>query len=187
MLGSAFVLDGDSSLWRTPDGCSTLQIELVAIGQALKDTEQKEGDILIISDSSSAIATIRTEKISDTSIQATLQRLSNVDRLITFLWIPSHKLESTSTGTDSGTGVLRRKGPITTGIVNTAKRPPQSLCYTTSLKCPVTAELRNVTNLMDINPYQEEAKIAATGLIRETCEDHIENLIKITEDHPTQR
>ncbi|KAK3894922.1 hypothetical protein Pcinc_001333 [Petrolisthes cinctipes] len=57
--------------------------------------EQKEGDILIVSDSSSAIATIRTEKISDniklvTSIQATLQCLSNVDRLITFLWMPSH-------------------------------------------------------------------------------------------------
>ncbi|KAK3886997.1 hypothetical protein Pcinc_002641 [Petrolisthes cinctipes] len=55
------------------------------------------------------------------------------------------------------------------------------------LECPVTAELRNVTNLMDIHPYQEEAKAAATGLIWETCEDHIENLIKIIEDHPPPR
>ena len=94
--GAAIVTGEEVFSWRTSDGCSTIQTELVAIAAALDHAQRQPGqDITIFSDSLTALQALRDREPKDnvrliTHTQSRLKSLADDGRTVTLAWIPSH-------------------------------------------------------------------------------------------------
>lgn len=65
-VGAAFVCEGHTAIFRLPNGCSSTQAELVAIGRALKHAvEMGRGPAVILCDSVSAICSLKQDQLLD--------------------------------------------------------------------------------------------------------------------------
>ena len=94
--GAAVVTEGEVMTWRTPDHCSTLQTELVAIQHALEHAKHHgEGAVIIHTDSKSALQVLQQPRPIDnvrlfTTIIVHAQSLAAQGRHVRLNWIPSH-------------------------------------------------------------------------------------------------
>ncbi|XP_050712690.1 uncharacterized protein LOC126996360 [Eriocheir sinensis] len=95
-VGAAFVCGGVTAVFRLPDGCSSTQAELAAIGGALDHAvEGGRGPVLIHCDSVPAIRSLLQDPPRDnvsllTSILARLAELRGAGRPVKVNWLPSH-------------------------------------------------------------------------------------------------
>ncbi|XP_050691579.1 uncharacterized protein LOC126983125 [Eriocheir sinensis] len=106
-VGAASVCDGATAVYRLPDGCSSTQAELAAIGGALDHAvEGGRGPVLIHCDSVPAIRSLLQDPPRDnvsllTSILARLAELRGAGRPVKVNWLPSH---SGVAGTEAADG-----------------------------------------------------------------------------------
>ncbi|XP_050706238.1 uncharacterized protein LOC126991544 [Eriocheir sinensis] len=95
-VGAAFVCGGVTAVFRLPDGCSSTQAELAAIGGALDHAvEGGRGPVLIHCDSVPAIRSLLQDPPRDnvsllTSILARLAELRGAGRPVKVNWLLSH-------------------------------------------------------------------------------------------------
>ncbi|XP_066968129.1 uncharacterized protein [Macrobrachium rosenbergii] len=81
--------------WRLSDNASTLQTEQIAIAKALEDSQHRQGNTTIHTDSKGAIQATTKEKAEEnirllSSIWAIASLHQNRNRQISLNWIPSH-------------------------------------------------------------------------------------------------
>lgn len=95
--GAAFVTGGVERMWRTPDHCSTLQTELVAILHALQHAlSRHETTMVILCDSQTALQALqqqlqpRDNVRLTTTILSSLHQLAHRGKQVRLHWIPSH-------------------------------------------------------------------------------------------------
>ncbi|KAG0712478.1 hypothetical protein GWK47_018369 [Chionoecetes opilio] len=95
--GAAVVTGGEVLSWRTPDHCSTLQTELVAIERALQHALGRQEEVVVIhTDSMSALQVLRQPRTPMDNVQLTtaimghIQGLAAQGRCVRFNWVPSH-------------------------------------------------------------------------------------------------
>ena len=94
--GAAVYSENFSACWRTSNSASTMQTELIAIKQALRNSlDNEQGSITIHTDSRSAMQALSQAKHKEnkellTSIKLLLHLLKEEGRTVTFNWIPSH-------------------------------------------------------------------------------------------------
>lgn len=55
------------------------------------------------------------------------------------------------------------------------------------LECPHTKNIRHLTGTPDTDPLADHAFEAATGVVQEACQDHLEVLIMTTDEFPPPR
>ncbi|XP_076049774.1 uncharacterized protein LOC143030508 [Oratosquilla oratoria] len=94
--GAAAITAGTELLERTPDYCSTLQTELVAIHLALEHAQNRqEATVVLHTDSRTAWQVLQQPHPSDnvglvTAILGSLQSLAALGRRVRLHWMPSH-------------------------------------------------------------------------------------------------
>ncbi|KAG0714112.1 hypothetical protein GWK47_014768 [Chionoecetes opilio] len=95
--GAAVVIGQEVLSWRTPDHCSTLQTELVAIQHALEHARQRREEMVVVhSDSRSALQVLQqlsppTDNVRlTTTILGLAQRIAAQGRHVRLNWVPSH-------------------------------------------------------------------------------------------------
>ena len=94
--GAAAITGGSELAVRTPDHCSTLQTELVAIQLALEHAHHRqEATVVLHTDSRSGLQALQQPQPSDnvglvTAILGSLQSLAAQGRRVRLNWIPSH-------------------------------------------------------------------------------------------------
>ncbi|KAG0716241.1 hypothetical protein GWK47_010178 [Chionoecetes opilio] len=97
LTGAAVVTGGEVLSWRTPDHCSTLQTELVAIERTLQNALGRQEEFVVIhTDSMSALQVLRQPRTPMDNVQLTtailghIQGLAAQGRRVRFNWVPSH-------------------------------------------------------------------------------------------------
>ncbi|KAG0722292.1 hypothetical protein GWK47_044757 [Chionoecetes opilio] len=95
--GAAVVTGQEVLSWRTPDHCSTLQTEPVAIQHALKHARHRREEMMVVhSDSRSALQVLQqlsppTDNVRlTTTILGLAQRIVAQGRHVRLNWVPSH-------------------------------------------------------------------------------------------------
>ncbi|XP_072041273.1 uncharacterized protein [Amphiura filiformis] len=90
--GYAFVAPHITKSFRASDGCSTVQTELAAIREAIRDAKSKpETNIIIHTDSQGAIDNIRKPYRDNIALNKDIQTdLQNSNKHFIINWIPSH-------------------------------------------------------------------------------------------------
>ncbi|KAG0718417.1 putative RNA-directed DNA polymerase from transposon BS [Chionoecetes opilio] len=95
--GAAVVTGQEVLSWRTPDHCSTLQTELVAIQHALEHARHRREEMVVVhSDSRSALQVLQqlsppTDNVRlTTTILGLAQRIAAQGRHVRLNWVPSH-------------------------------------------------------------------------------------------------
>ena len=93
-VGCAFATMGQTHMWTLPYASSVYTAELYSIWQALRFSEHSEQrTILIITDSLSSLQAITNSFSKDPLVQMILSLLSwlpQVNKNVSFLWVPSH-------------------------------------------------------------------------------------------------
>ncbi|KAG0713960.1 putative RNA-directed DNA polymerase from transposon X-element [Chionoecetes opilio] len=110
--GAAVVTGQEVLSWRTPDHCSTLQTELVAIQHALEHARHRREEMVVVhSDSRSALQVLQqlsppTDNVRlTTTILGLAQRIAAQGRHVRLNWVPSHH----TAGQDDGQTCCRQQ------------------------------------------------------------------------------
>ena len=90
--GYAFVAPHTTKSFRASDGCSTVQTELAAIREAIRDAKSKpDTNIVIHTDSQGAIDNLRKPHRDNIALNKDIQTdIQNSNKNFTINWIPSH-------------------------------------------------------------------------------------------------